>query len=225
VSLDLDEAILGWNTTSIIKDTLLAVTTDEFVEGPRCEPTAQTQPGEGVPLSDVLDERHAGRVYRDAPVELEVLQRLARSALEQDRRIFADAEVSLGVRGVVWRSDCEAGVYRFGSGPVECLGPIPAPDAGHRFLLQGEFAEAAAVFLITADLAASLHTNGDHGYRRLISRGAAAAHHLWLDAGSIGLECCAFAGVLGDEDLGIVSPSAFTDRIIMAAAVGHPPSP
>lgn len=222
MSVEIEETE-GWEATSIIRDTLLAVTTDQFVSGPTYTPVGAPVDG-GRPIADVLDGRHAGRTYGPRPVELDLLDRLAGSALHHDRNIFADQDVSISIRGVVWRADQQSGEYHLGEDTIRRVGDIAGPEAGPRFLLQREFAEAAAVLLVEGDMAAALARDGDHGYRRLISRGAAAAHHLWLDAEANGLECCAFAGVLGDEELGIVRPSSFRNRILIAAAVGYPPA-
>jgi hypothetical protein len=153
-------------------------------------------------LNDVLPERTAVRDYADTPLSGEDLSAMLAAADRMDADGWPaeqTAGVDLELYCVAWRvTGVDTGLYRYL--PQESalcrVASLPGGTEAEELVMQEEFAHAAALLVITGNLAAALARHGSHGHRLLLSRAGAAGHAAWLTALRLDLVGTVFAGLL-----------------------------
>src|SRR5205807_911838 len=109
---------------------------------------------------------------------------------QRDWRCEREAGVALDLLFVSWRVfDLSPALYLYLllSHQLLLIGDAPTPDVDDDLVCQQEFTQAAALLLITGNLAAAMWRHGSNGYRQIILRAGAAVHRAWLSALSLGL--------------------------------------
>ncbi|GFZ79131.1 nitroreductase family protein [Nesterenkonia alkaliphila] len=97
------------------------------------------------------------------------------------------------------------------------------PSALESLTLQAEFADAAVIISLGADLAAAEARAGTHGYRLLMGRVSAAAYAMWLQGVSRGWVGSVFAGLLPAALRQPVASDGTSRHQLFALALGPPP--
>ncbi|MFY1675719.1 MULTISPECIES: nitroreductase family protein [unclassified Streptomyces] len=173
-----------------------------------------------------LRRRGAVRAWSRAPLDGALLARSLEYACEQDARLWAPShpELPSPVASVLARdvADLPRGIHRYDTGE-RALKPEPheLPPL-EDMVLQLEFAAAPAVIVVHGDLSTAVERHGVGGHRRLLARGAAFAHSVWLAALAGGAVGSVFAGVLsaaGRTHLGLDGAGRAQ---LLGLALGHP---
>lgn len=97
------------------------------------------------------------------------------------------------------------------------------PSALESLTLQAEFANAAVIISLGADLAVAEARAGTHGYRLLMGRASAAAYAMWLHGVSRGWVGSVFAGLLPAALRQPVASDGTSRHQLFALALGAPP--
>lgn len=114
------------------------------------------------------------------------------------------------------------GFYRLGlDGRYHLRAELPPGFDPKQTVLQAEFADAAAIAVITGPGPAAVYQHGGHGYRLLLQAGSAVVNEVWLSALAAGLEICGFAGLLPDVLASYGGVDLNTQTPLFALAIGH----
>ncbi|HEY0531945.1 MAG TPA: nitroreductase family protein [Actinoplanes sp.] len=179
-------------------------------------------------LHDVLPERTAVREYAGTPVSGADLSALFAAADRMDARGWPAeraAGVDLELYCAAWRvTGVDTGLYRYRPQRSELCRVASLPDGpeAEELVMQQEFAQAAALLVITGNLAAALARHGSHGHRLLLSRAGAAGHAAWLAALRLGLAGTVFAGLLPNVLRERAGADGYHRAALFAFAAGHP---
>jgi nitroreductase len=87
--------------------------------------------------------------------------------------------------------------------------------------LQDEFADAACVIWIDADLDQACDMYGPAGHRRLLLRAGAAGHRFWMAVMALGLGGCLIAGLIPGAARKLIGLNGFDRASLFAVAVGY----
>ncbi|WP_436535061.1 nitroreductase family protein [Actinoplanes sp. HUAS TT8] len=195
-------------------------------QGPIIELPEPAAPRAG--LDDVLFGRTAVRDYEPIPITAAELSAVCAAAERMDADSWAserDGGVGLEFYCAAWRvTGVDTGLYRYlpGRDALRRVASLPdGPDAAE-LVMQSEFAQAAAVLVITGNLAGSLARHGSHGHRLLLSRAGAAAHAAWLAALRLHLGGSVFAGLLPHVLRERAGADGYHRAPLLAFAVAHP---
>ena len=175
-------------------------------------------------LRTTLLDRRSRRFFRDQPVELADLRAAATAGTEIDAVLWPEParrqplEVVVAARAVI---GLDPAIYVFRDGPVR-LADLPSGDGLAGMVLQPEFAQAAALLVVTGSLADAIATDGSHGHRRLLERSGAVAETIWLAAVRRGLGGSIFAGFLPSALRSLAGVDGFRRTQLLAVALGHP---
>jgi hypothetical protein len=179
-------------------------------------------------LDDVLPERTAVRDYATTPLAAADLSALFAAADRMDARGWpADraAGVDLELYCAAWRvTGVDTGLYRYLPERSALCRVANLPDGAEaeELVMQREFAEAAALLVITGNLAAALSRHGSHCHRLLLSRAGAAGHAAWLAALRLDLVGTVFAGLLPSVLRERADADGYHRAALFAFAAGHP---
>ncbi|WNM29186.1 hypothetical protein RKE30_01585 [Streptomyces sp. Li-HN-5-11] len=163
-----------------------------------------TRQRDRLPLLTVLEKRRSVRFFGLAPVDASLVADVAARGVEADLASWTDKaeQLPLQVNVVAFRlAGLEPGMYSLdtGSGSHTAyvqVAPLPEGEALHGLTIQREFCDSAAIISLAADLDRASELHGAHGYRTLMTRAAAAAYTMWLDAVAVGLVGTVFAGFI-----------------------------
>ncbi|MBT2406290.1 MULTISPECIES: nitroreductase family protein [unclassified Streptomyces] len=160
-------------------------------------------------LLTVLEKRRSIRFFGPQPVDASLIADVAARGIETDLASWPQQaeRVPLQINVVAFRlSGLEPGMYGLdtglgtGSGTKERsyvpVAPLPDGEALYDLTIQREFCDSAAIISLAADLDLASQLDGAHGYRTLMTRAAAAAYTMWLDAVAVGLVGTVFAGFI-----------------------------
>jgi hypothetical protein len=181
-----------------------------------------------IALHDVLPERSAVRDYARTPLSGAGLSAIFAAADRMDARAWPaerEAGVDLELYCAAWRvTGVDTGLYRYRPERSELCRVASLPDGAEaeELVMQREFAEAAALLVITGNLAAALARHGSHGHRLLLSRAGAAGHAAWLAALRLDLVGTVFAGLLPNVLRERADADGYHRAALFAFAAGHP---
>ncbi|GIE76452.1 hypothetical protein Aph02nite_24020 [Actinoplanes philippinensis] len=181
-------------------------------------------------LADVLPERGAAHDFAPAAISGAELSALLAAADRMDARGWAaerEAGVDLELYCAAWRvTGVDIGLHRYLPDRSQLCRVASLPDGpqAEELVLQREFAQAAALVVITGNLAAALERHGGHGHRLLLTRAGAAGHAAWLTALRLGLVGTVFAGLLPHVLRERASADGYHRAALFAFAVGRPPA-
>ncbi|GIF12922.1 nitroreductase family protein [Actinoplanes teichomyceticus] len=180
-------------------------------------------------LDDVLPGRSAAHEYAPTALTGAEVSALFAAADRMDARGWPaerEAGVDLELYCAAWRvTGVDTGLYRYRperSGLCR-VASLPDGPQAEELVLQREFAQAAALLVITGNLAAALARHGSHGHRLLLSRAGAAGHAAWLTALRLDLVGTVFAGLLPHVLRERAGADGYHRAALFAFAVGHPP--
>jgi hypothetical protein len=179
-------------------------------------------------LHDVLPGRTAVRDYAATPLSGADLSALFAAADRMDARGWPAeraAGVDLELYCAAWRvTGVDTGLYRYRPEGSELCRVANLPDGpeAEELVMQEEFAKAAALVVITGNLAAALARHGSHGHRLLLSRAGAAGHAAWLAALRLDLAGTVFAGLLPSVLRERAGADGYHRAALFAFAAGHP---
>ncbi|MFC7976594.1 hypothetical protein ACPCSP_24440 [Streptomyces cinereoruber] len=198
-------------------------------------------------LLTVLEKRRSIRFFGPQPVDAGLLADVAARGIETDRASWREEAELLPLRlnVVAFRlGGLEPGMYALdtgaaagagtgseaGAGPQERsylpVAPLPDGEALHDLTVQREFCDSAAIVSLAADLDLASRLYGAHGYRTLMTRAAAAAYTMWLDAVAVGLVGTVFAGFIpASVRLPLRSDGASRHQLFALALGGAPVPP
>ncbi|MEV6847896.1 nitroreductase family protein [Actinoplanes sp. NPDC051411] len=194
--------------------------------GPLTALPAPSSPRSG--LHDVLPERTAVRDYAATPLSGADLSALFAAADRMDARGWPAeraAGVDLELYCAAWRvTGVDTGLYRYRPEQSELCRVANLPDGpeAEELVMQEEFAKAAALVVITGNLAAALARHGSHGHRLLLARAGAAGHAAWLAALRLDLAGTVFAGLLPSVLRARAGADGYHRAALFAFAAGHP---
>ncbi|AEV84088.1 Putative nitroreductase [Actinoplanes sp. SE50] len=179
-------------------------------------------------LTATLADRSAARDFGRTPMAAADLCALLAAADTMDAGSWPGeraAGVDLEIHCAVWRVDgVPAGLYRYppaGDSLIR-VADLPEGPAAEELVMQREFAGAAAVVVLTGNLAAALARHGSHGHRLLLTRAGAAGHAAWLAAIRLGLVGSVFAGLLPHVLKELAGADGYRRAALFAFAAGHP---
>ncbi|BCY08346.1 hypothetical protein [Actinoplanes sp. L3-i22] len=153
-------------------------------------------------LDDVLADRVAVRDYAPTPLTTAEVSAICAAADLMDVEAWPreqQAGLGLELYLAAWRVDgVDTGLYRYlpEQRALRRVADLPSGAEAAELVMQEEFAEAAALLLITGNLAGAIDRHGSHGHRLLLTRGGAAGHAAWLAALRLRLVGTVFAGLL-----------------------------
>ena len=179
-------------------------------------------------LDDVLLERTSVRDYAGTPLSAADLSALFAAADRMDADGWPgerDAGVDLELYCAAWRvTGVDTGLYRYlpGQSALCRVAGLPDGPEAEELVMQREFAQAAALLVITGNLAAALARHGSHGHRLLLTRAGAAGHAAWLTALRLGLVGTVFAGLLPHVLRERAGADGYHRAALFAFAAGHP---
>jgi hypothetical protein len=179
-------------------------------------------------LGEVLPGRTAVRDYAGAPLSGAELSAMFAAADRMDARGWPAeraAGVDLELYCAAWRvTGVDTGLYRYlPEGSRLCrVASLPDGPEAEELVMQREFAEAAALVVITGNLAAALARHGSHGHRLLLTRAGAAGHAAWLAALRLHLVGTVFAGLLPNVLRERADADGYHRAALFAFAAAHP---
>lgn len=194
-------------------------------------PVAVAEPGEDPgrtrDLRDTLAARRSTLHYADTPVRTGLVLGLVRAALRRDSEDWGlDGDTGpLEAFVFALRSEGEpAGVYRVTAREASFI--APASDLGDPELLgvQREFADAAGIVGVFADLDRADSWAGAHGHRICTVRASMALYDFHLRCQSHGLAGTPFGGFIGTAVRGLVQNDGAARHPLLAATYAHPAS-
>jgi hypothetical protein len=186
------------------------------------------------PLLTVLEKRRSVRFFGPEPVDASLVADVAARGIEADLASWPDEgeRLPLQINVVAFRlGGLEPGMYSLdtGSGTERSyvqVAPLPEGEALHGLTIQREFCDSAAIISLAADLDRASELHGAHGYRTLMTRAAAAAYTMWLDAVAVGLVGTVFAGFIpASVRLPLRSDGASRHQLFALALGGAPVPP
>ncbi len=179
-------------------------------------------------LDDVLPERTAVRDYAATALSAADLSAIFAAADRMDARGWPaerDAGVDLELYCAAWRvTGVDTGLYRYlpEQSALCRVASLPDGPQAEELVMQREFARAAALLVITGNLAAAVARHGSHGHRLLLSRAGAAGHAAWLTALRLDLVGTVFAGLLPNVLRERAGADGYQRAALFAFAAGHP---
>jgi Nitroreductase family len=179
-------------------------------------------------LDEVLPGRVAVRDYGPEPITAAELSAIFAAAETMDAESWPgerDAGVRLEFFCAAWRvTGVGTGLYRYlpGRDALRRVATLPTGQEAADLVIQTEFAQAAALLVITGNLAGSLDRHGSHGHRLLLSRAGAAGHAAWLAALRLRLAGTVFAGLLPHVLRERAGADGYHRAPLLAFAVAHP---
>lgn len=176
-------------------------------------------------LEPVLQRRHALRYFHDEPLPAQVLLASAEAARSIDAVLWPSLHTSQPLRFMVAArhvTGLTSGVFEIT--PDGFRPEVALPDAGvlADMVLQPEFAEAPALFLVVGSLEAAVREDGGHGHRVLLERSGAAAESAWLAAVDRGFGGSIFAGFLPSALRRFTGIDGYRRTQLLALALGVP---
>lgn len=179
-------------------------------------------------LYEVMQERRAVRAYSDRHIGQEQLGAMLQTAAQGDDADWPSQRYAarLKLLVVAWRvNGMRPGVYGYqlDSHALQLM-TQPAEESlnGRGLVLQAEFAEAAALVLITGSLQDATAQHGSWGHRNLLVRAGAAGQRLWLASLATGLCGTVFAGMLPRAAKALAAIDGFRTTGLLAYATGYP---
>uniref|UniRef100_A0AAU3GWG5 Nitroreductase family protein n=1 Tax=Streptomyces sp. NBC_01401 TaxID=2903854 RepID=A0AAU3GWG5_9ACTN len=188
-------------------------------------------------LRTVLERRRSIRFFGPGPVDASLVADVVAGGLTQDAETWPQEQEHCplqtdvvafrldGLEPAMYSLDTHAGTERAGERSYVQVAPLPEPEARHDLTLQWEFCDSAAIISIAADLDRASEVHGAHGYRLLMSRAAAAAYAMWLDAVALGLVGTVFAGFIPASVRQPLRSDGASRHQIFALALGGAPVP
>ncbi|MEV5975726.1 nitroreductase family protein [Streptomyces sp. NPDC052114] len=185
-------------------------------------------------LLTVLEKRRSVRFFGPGPVDASLVADVAARGMEADLASWPDEaeRLPLEINVVAFRLDgLEPGMYGLdAAGGAERsyvrVAPLPEGEALRGLTIQREFCDSAAIVSLAADLDLASELYGAHGYRTLMTRTAAAAYTMWLDAVAVGLVGTVFAGFIpASVRLPLRSDGASRHQLFALALGGAPVPP
>ncbi|MFI1994123.1 nitroreductase family protein [Actinoplanes sp. NPDC020271] len=195
-------------------------------QGPIVELPAPAAPR--ATLDDVLPGRVAVRDYAPGPITAAEVSAILAAAETMDAQSWPGERaggVGLEFFCAAWRvTGVDTGLYRYlpGRDALRRVASLPTGPAAAELVIQTEFADAAALLVVTGNLAASLDRHGSHGHRLLLSRAGAAGHAAWLAALRLRLAGTVFAGLLPHVLRERAGADGYHRAPLLAFAVAHP---
>ncbi|MEV6978346.1 nitroreductase family protein [Kitasatospora sp. NPDC093806] len=179
-------------------------------------------------LLTALERRSSVRLFDPGPVPAALLAEIVARGVDADTQTWPQEQedCTLQTDVVAFRLDgLEPGMFRLDSGArtYTRVAPLPEPQALHDLTLQREFCDAAAIVSVAADLDRASRLHGAHGYRMLMTRAAAAAYTMWLDAVAVGLVGTVFAGFIPASVRHCLRSDGATRHQLFALALGGAP--
>jgi nitroreductase len=195
-------------------------------EGPLTELPPPSAPRAA--LDEMLLERTAVRDYADTPLSSADLSAILAAADRMDSGGWPQeraAGVDLELYCAAWRvTGVDTGLYRYlpRHSALCRVSSLPDGPQAEELVMQREFASAAALVVITGNLAAALARHGSHGHRLLLSRAGAAGHAAWLAALRLDLVGTVFAGLLPHVLRERAAADGYHRAALFAFAAGSP---
>ncbi len=195
-------------------------------EGPITELPEPAAPRAAV--DDVLFGRTAVRDYEPTPITAAEVAAIFAAAEAMDAQAWPgerDAGLGLELFCAAWRvTGVDTGLYRYlpGRNALRRVANLPAGPEAAELVMQSEFAQAAALLLITGNLAGAVERHGSHGHRLLLSRAGAAGHAAWLAALRLHLAGSVFAGLLPHVLRERAAADGYHRAPLLAFAAAHP---
>ncbi|MEV6331154.1 tpaF [Streptomyces sp. NPDC051909] len=185
--------------------------------------------GSGRPLDlhDTLQARRSSLRYGDAPVRTDLILGAAREALSRDAADWAldDAMGPLEAFVFALRSEGRpAGVYRVTAGETSFIAPASAIGDPELLGVQREFADAAGIVTVCANLDAADSWAGAHGFRLASVRASMALYDLHLRCQSHGLAGTVFGGFIAAAARNLIQSDGVTRHPLLSATYAHPAS-
>lgn len=172
----------------------------------------------------LLARRTSVRSLSASPVDVAAVGRAVDAAMAADAELWADevaAGVDLELILIAWNvSGLGEGSYARACGGFRPVGPAPARTIREAVTLQHGLDSAPLLLLAVGNLLAACERHGDHGYRLLLARGAAACHTAHLTAiheGLCGVIVAGFHQVVARAVVG----QSMVRRHLLALAIGH----
>ena len=194
--------------------------------GPLTALPAPASPRSG--LDEVLPERASVRDYAGTPLAGADLSAILAAADRMDAGGWPAeraAGVDLELYCAAWRvTGVDTGLYRYlpQKSALCRVASLPDGPQAEELVMQREFASAAALLVITGNLAAALARHGSHGHRLLLTRAGAAGHAAWLTALRLDLVGTVFAGLLPHVLRERAAADGYHRAALFAFAAGSP---
>lgn len=171
-------------------------------------------------LLRTLLERSSRLDYADEPIPLLPILRLLQESLERDRLHWGNDDYQFEAFLFALRPlDCQPGVYRVTTNGVQLVGP--GPDDPSALGVQREFAEAAAVVSVAANLDSADSSAGAHGYRLAMFRATEVVYSFHLSCVSEGLVGTVFAGFIPATARQLIRSDGVTRHQMFAVTVAQ----
>jgi hypothetical protein len=166
--------------------------------GPAIFPSPEPA-GDRAELLPTLERRTSTRFFDRSTISLTSLVAVVQEGLEADRLAWDDTSCTFEVSVVAFRvSGVPEAIYRLNpfDGMLTPIAEVPPGEGRHNLTIQREFADAATIISLAANLGEIDESAGPHGYRMAMTRAGAAAYTMWLSAVSRGLTGTVFAGFI-----------------------------
>jgi hypothetical protein len=184
-------------------------------------------PGPEAPrdLRATLLTRRSSLRYGRGPVRTDLVLRLVREALQRDRDGWALDDHAGPLEAFVfalWSEGRPAGVYRITAQEASLVAPAAAVGDPELLGVQREFADAAGIVSLYADLDTADSWGGAHGYRLCAVRASMALYDFHLQCQSYGLVGTVFGGFIGAAVRHLVRSDGVTRHPLLAATYALP---
>lgn len=179
-----------------------------------------------IDLADTLRKRRSTTAYSREPVEIKPVLKAFQHSLCEDQRNWLDIVPELeGFLFVLNPSDVPKGIYRIRPTSVDYVKNFPESIDFEDLTVQKEFAHAAAILSVSANLDLADAYAGSHGYRLAMVRSASAVYRTHLHCSNSGLVGSVFAGFIPGSVRKLLYSDGVTRHQMFAAAVAKPMFP
>jgi len=195
--------------------------------GARPVPTVGRQAGVAArDLRSTLEGRHSTLHYGLDPVRTSDVLATVTDALRRDGLDWHDGAGPLEAFVFAMRSDdLDPGVYRVTPVAAERVIDLPGPDHLVDLGVQREFATAAGIVSVAADLDHADTWAGAHGYRVAMLRASAAVYDVNLRLQATGLVGTVYAGFIPGAVRRMLRTDGASRQQMFATTYACPPTP
>jgi hypothetical protein len=182
-------------------------------------------PGHPRDLHATLLARRSSLQYADEPVRTDLILHLSQEALRRDFADWALDDDTGPLEAFVFALRSEgkpAGVYRVTAQESSFIAPTSVIGDPQLLGIQREFADAAGIVSVYANVDRADSWAGSHGYRLCVVRASMALYDFHLRCQSNGLVGTMFGGFIASAVRNLVQSDGATRHSLIAATYAHP---
>ncbi|MBC9954092.1 nitroreductase family protein [Leucobacter sp. cx-42] len=171
-----------------------------------------------------LQSRRAVKRFTTSTIKQSLLTTISQRVQQLDQNLWPRQAIEVPLQSFVIARNVEnasPGIYKIDVSGLELATEHRSIDV-QEFVLQPEFASAAAIVFLIGSLKSAHELDGDHGYRLLLERSGAAAEVAWMSAVENGVSGSIFAGLVPSTLKQLLGVDGFKRVQTIAIAIGYP---